>query len=341
MDVSFLEYAIIELTQVCNLRCLHCYNHWKSGKSTAKVSAHSYRKTFNLLDYLLQHTNVKNIVFTGGEPTLADRFSELVLHAKLNDRKVTLITNGNGPEKIYNQLVSLHIDQCEISIHASNSTIHDRITGISGSWDNAIATLRLMLANKIAVTLIIVVTSINWAYVAKTIRFFYEMGIRHMMVNRYNVGGEGLKHIHLSTTKDELQQVFSEIDQLAEKHSIRIVSGVCTPHCLLNPEDYPHIGFGSCSGNVYQRPLTFDPDGNLRMCNHSPVIAGNIYQQSFEEIFSSDYVNEWDCLDEIDHCSKCPLLSACKGGCRAASEQMGSTLKNADPIIEALGLKYI
>lgn len=341
MEVSFLEYAIIELTSACNLRCLHCYNHWKSDRNMAVVPSYSYKKTFRLIDHLLQHTNVRNIVFTGGEPTLAERFIELVLHIKLNDRKVTLITNGNGPEKIYNQLTSLHIDQCEISIHASNPAIHDRITGISGSWHKAIATLQLMLTNRITVTPIIVVTSVNQAYITKTIRFFYDMGIRHIMVNRYNIGGEGLKHIHLSATKEELQHVFSNIDQFAKEHPIRIISGVCTPHCLLNPADYPHIGFGTCSGNVYQRPLTFDPEGNLRMCNHSPTIAGNIYHQSFEDIFSSDYVNEWDCLDEIGHCNKCLLLSSCKGGCRAASEQIGSTLKNADPIIKALDLKYI
>lgn len=341
MDIFYLEHAIIEVTPACNLRCQHCYNHWKSDKSTTAVPANSYRKTFKLLDYLLQHTNVKNIVFTGGEPTLAERFTELVLHTKLAERKVTLITNGNGPEAIYRQLATMRIDQCEISIHSSNPEIHDRITGIPGSWTKAISTLQLMLASGITVTPIIVVTSVNQAYIAETVRFFYDMGIRHIMVNRYNIGGEGLKHMHLSATKEQLQHVFSEINQFAKEHPVRIVSGVCTPHCLLNPTDYPHIGFGSCSGNVYQRPLTFDADGNLRMCNHSPIIAGNIYRQSFEEIFSSDYVNEWDCLNEIAYCSKCQHLSTCKGGCRAASEQLGLTLKNADPIIEALGIGNI
>ena len=340
MDIHFLKYAIIELTPACNLRCIHCYNHWKSGNEGVTIPKDSYQKAFRLLNFLIRHTTVENIVFTGGEPTLGERFIELVLHSKLEGMHVTVITNGNGPETIYRQLAQLQTDQVEVSIHSARKENHDRITGIPGSWDKAIATLHFMLENKIKVTPIIVVTAINYADVPDTVRYFYEMGIRQIMVNRYNMGGAGLKQDQLSATAPQLRQVFTEINQFAADHPIRIVSGVCTPFCLLNPEDYPNIGFGTCSGYVYQRPLTFDLEGNLRLCNHSPIIAGNIYRQSFEQIFSSDYVSEWNNL-KIEHCQTCKLLTACKGGCRAASEQTGRSLQHVDPIVETLKLKPV
>lgn len=333
MSIDYLNHAIIELTPVCNLRCRHCYNYWKSDSKQHLAPPASYQKAFRLLDHLLRHTSVKDIVFTGGEPTLAERFIELVLHAKLKNRTVTIITNGNGPESVYRQLAALRIDQCEISIHASKPEIHDRITGVEGSWQRAISTLQMMLANRIEVTPVIVITAINQADITETVRFFYEMGIRHIMVNRYNMGGEGLRDKHLSASHEQLRQVFCEINDFASNHPIRIFSGVCTPHCLLDPADYPLIGFGSCSSNVYNRPLTFDTEGNIRMCNHSPVVAGNIYRQSFEEIFISDYVQEWDCLEAIEYCQDCSLLSVCKGGCRAASEQTNGSLNKVDPVV--------
>ena len=335
MDIHYLKYAIIELTSVCNLRCMHCYNHWKSSDGKTVIPENSYRKAFRLLDFLIRHTTVENIVFTGGEPTLGERFIELILHAKLEEKKVTVITNGNGPENIYRQLITLQADMIEVSIHSLNEQTHDRITGCPGSWQRAVSTLHLMRENKIKATPIIVITSINQTEIVETVDFFYQMGIRQIMVNRYNIGGEGLKQTHLSASATELRLIFQKLNLYAETHSIRIFSGVCTPFCLLNPEDYPNIGFGSCSDYVYQRPLTFDLDGNLRLCNHSPIVAGNIYHQTFEEIFSSDYVCEWNNLN-IEHCRSCNKLSVCKGGCRAASEQSGRSLQQADPIIETL-----
>jgi len=39
------------------------------------------------------------------------------------------------------------------------------------------------------------------------------------------------------------------------------------------------------------------------------------------------------------YCSKYNQWSKCRGGCRAASEQMGNTIEKEDPIIEFMNLK--
>jgi MoaA/NifB/PqqE/SkfB family radical SAM enzyme len=102
---------------------------------------------------------------------------------------------------------------------------------------------------------------------------------------------------------------------------LRLTSNVCSPICLLNPKDYPNIGFGRCSFDVLRRPIALDINGNIRLCNHSPVVAGNIYEQSLADILYSDYAYSWE---------------KCKGGCRAASEQYSQTLSVEDPIIRSL-----
>ena len=107
---------------------------------------------------------------------------------------------------------------------------------------------------------------------------------------------------------------------------------LCTPVCLLNLADYPLIGFRHCSFNVLQRPITLDINGNIRLCNHSPVVAGNIYEKDLEEILYSDYANEWETLVP-ELCKPCSHWPVCKGGCRAASEQCFRTLSVEDPII--------
>jgi len=118
---------------------------------------------------------------------------------------------------------------------------------------------------------------------------------------------------------------------------LTLTSNVCSPICLLNPKDYPLIGFGHCSFNVLQRPITLDINGNIRLCNHSPVVAGNIWKQPIEEILFSEYTTSWE-NSVPSFCSSCREWEKCKGGCRAASEQCLQTLSSEDPIIKSLQL---
>ena len=331
MHPEYLNLAIIEMTRFCNLHCVHCYNH------SYATEQGSYKKANRLLKHLMHKTTVKHITFSGGEPCISERFTEIVLHTKLQGKRVTIITNGNGPTEVYRQLAKMKVDRMEFSIHSSQPKIHDRIARVAGSFEKAIGNMQLMQESGVKVTPVIVISSLNYEDVTATVRFFHQQGIESMMVNRYNLGGEGLNHPNLTANATQLRATFRLLNDYAGKHGISLFSGVCTPYCLLNPDDYPFIRFGACSSDVYRRPLTFDLDGNLRLCNHSPVIAGNIFKQTLAEIFANPYLSEWEDLD-IAFCKGCIRLHECKGGCRAASEQMGFSLKKEDPIARTLNI---
>jgi len=328
---EFLNFAIIEMTHFCNLHCVHCYNH------SYATEQGSYKKAFRLLERLIRKTTVKRITFSGGEPCISERFTEIVLHAKLQGKRVTVITNGNGPTDVYLQLTKMKVDMMEFSIHSYQPKVHDRIARVAGSWEKAVGNMKLMIENGIRVTPVVVITSLNYQDVVETVRFFHQLGINSVLVNRYNIGGEGMKQPDLTANAAQLRVTFSQLNEYAGNQGVNIFSGVCTPYCLLNPDNYPHIRFGTCSTDVYRRPLTFDLDGNLRLCNHSPVNVGNIFKQSLAEIFTNPYLAEWKDLN-LAFCVDCKRLPECKGGCRASSEQMGYSLKHEDPIINTLNL---
>lgn len=338
MEKAFLNHAIIELTSDCNLRCKHCYNWWKQeGMNMERLG--SFRKAYLLLDYLIRKTTLSKVVFTGGEPTISERFIELVLHAKVNGVRVIVITNGNGEIKVYEQLAALQVNLMEFSILSFRPEIHDRITGVPGAWEKMMLSLQLILGRGIEVVPVIVITALNYLYVGECIKRLCQMGIRRFMVNRYNIGGEGLNQpMQLSVGREALHQVFGEVNELASRYGLDVVSGVCTPHCLLDPVDYPFIRFGNCPTNVYNRPLTFDIVGNVRMCNHSPNIVGNVYRQPLPDILFSSYACSWDSI-VVENCRGCKKWNMCRGGCRAASEQVGGTLQQVDPIVKELSLK--
>ena len=154
------------------------------------------------------------------------------------------------------------------------------------------------------------------------------------MLNRYNIGGK-YQNTNLALNKIEINSAFAIANSIAEHKDMIITSNVCSPICYINPALYPKIWFGHCSDDMIRRPITINIEGDVRLCNHSPIIAGNIFRNRFEEIFQSAYSKSWS-ETMPDYCKECELYITCKGGCRAASEQVGNSLNNVDPIINCM-----
>ena len=155
------------------------------------------------------------------------------------------------------------------------------------------------------------------------------------MVNRFNIGGMGIKHTReLVLDARTLKKAFADVEAFALQHlDMHFVSGVCTPPCLMDPSPYPHIKFSWCSTDFSRRPVTLDYSGNVRFCNHSPYVMGNIYDRPIGDILSDPAIAaRYSGVPE--RCKDCSLLSRCNGGCRAASEQVYGTFDKADPILE-------
>ena len=103
--------------------------------------------------------------------------------------------------------------------------------------------------------------------------------------------------------------------------------------CLVDIRKYKHIHFGWCPKGGDNSCFTVDPVGNLRTCNHSPVILGNLKRDRFADIFyHHPYVRSFresmpaECLDSA-------LKEVCRGGCCAAAEQCYGTPERVDPFV--------
>jgi len=327
-----LPFVSYEVTMNCNLKCRFCYNHYKNTKERPLPSSYSIAN--KTLRRIFKTFDVKQLTFTGGEPFMAERFGELVLTARLKGATVGIISNGNyaDPEK-YLQLTKLGIKLFELPIHSYKPEIHDFMTRTEGSHQKSVKIISSLQEKGIEPVAVIVLTKYNADNASETIRFINSLGIKKIMLNRYNIGGEGvLNPTEVLPSKDKLQNAFKEISDEALKSGIQVFSGVCTPHCILRPQDYKGITFTSCSFDFSKRPITIDYLGNVRFCNHSPVILGNIYTATAEEILACSETKEWE-KTIPDYCKNCRLFSSCKAGCRAATQQCGMSLDKPDPLI--------
>lgn len=328
-----LPYIIFELTSDCNLKCRYCYNIWKRP-GAADIRNNSYKQARKTLKQLFRIADIENITFTGGEPFMSERFAEIVLYARMKKKTVTIISNGTyATREDYKMMIDLGVNLFELPMHSCIPAEHDFMAGMKGAWNKALQSISDIKQMGGYLVAVIVLTKVNYKNIRETLLHIKSLGIKQIMLNRYNIGGTGISEAaNLLMTKEEMKETFRIADKTAGEEGLSVTSNVCTPFCVLNPDDYPNIPISSCSASVANKPITLDLLGNLRICNHSPVNIGNIFDTGFEQLFETPYVKSWEKLVP-EYCKSCELWENCRGGCRAASEQLGKTIAEVDPLV--------
>jgi len=329
-----LSHVAFEVTSKCNLDCRYCYNPWKRPDG-GRAPGGSYAQAMRTLRRLFKMARVSQLTLTGGEPLIAERVLETVLFCRLKGATVAVITNGSGASAgDYESLIDLGVRLFELPVHSPSPEAHDAMTQRAGSWQCSLESIRQLQELGARAVAVVVVTELNAHLLAETLALLRERGVHEVMLNRFNVGGRGVgQRALLETDHDTLNGAFAAANAFATEHvDMRLSSNVCSPMCVLDPKDFPRIRFSACSSDPWRMPLTLGVGGDLRLCNHSPVVIGNIFESSFEEMFTSDYARTWH--DTVpDLCADCRVWHRCRGGCRAASEQLGGDLRQPDPAI--------
>ncbi|MBO7307860.1 MAG: radical SAM protein [Alistipes sp.] len=329
-----LGVVVFELTDACNQACKFCYNHFK-GEGVCTVEAPNYRLARRTLKRLLGEARIGSLSLSGGEPMLLPHIHDLVLRGRMAGSNVNVLTNGtlltDDDIAIFNDL---GVGTLQIPMLADSAEVHDSITQLHGSWLKATTAARKVAQTKAGwLTPVLILSRLNYGSIESTMRMYAEIGCSYIMVNRFNIGGLGkVYHKELTLTHEELRDAFRRVDTMAAELGMTIHSGVCTPMCLLDPKEYPHIMFTNCSTDLSSRPLTINYRGDVRFCNHSPRVLGNIYNESLRSIIERSASDGY--FDSVlDSCVGCKLWQRCRGGCRAASEQMYGSFDRIDPVM--------
>ncbi len=331
-----IDNIVFELTEACNQRCRFCYNYWRDGSPLPAPDKGLCRKT---LRKLLSQADVRTLSFSGGEPLCMPGVTDLALMARFRGARVNILTNGTLlTDALLEGFSDIGIGALQIPLLSADASVHDSLTGLPGSWEKARTALGKVAAQMPGKAYaVLVVTKVNAPGIPATLELLSGLGVTGVMVNRFNLGGTGLRHREELVLKQaELERAFADVDAFAAAHpAMRFVSGVCVPMCVLDSRRYPHIRFTYCSTDFNRRPVTVNFRGDVRFCNHSPKVLGNLYQRPIGEILSDPSVAAYFAAVP-EHCSHCPHLHPCNGGCRAAAEQVYGRFDREDPVLEIL-----
>jgi len=324
---------VLELTQRCNNNCQYCYNVWKADPDypSQEMSAENWK---TVIDKISAESKLRQIALSGGEPTLHPGFFDILEHLQTKHAYLTLITNGTTlTPHVITRCIKLGIKTFEVPLLADTAVLHDQLTRHSGSWNKVIASCREIKKQKGSLAIVFVLTKLNIQQAQETMEMAIALGADAILANRFNPGGEGLKnHKLLTPSVAELQLAYRTIDDLAEKYEIPVTSGIPVPPCVMDPSAYQHIRFSYCPHGGKFTYFAIDPIGNLRPCNHSATILGNLINQKLTSILSGKTWREYF-AGAPAKCTGCELNEECRGGCRAAAEVFYHDRTAQDPFI--------
>ena len=195
-EVSGLDFLWLELTNQCNLQCVHCYA--RSGPRTGDRDTLEKQDYIDLLDEAYD-LGCRRVQFIGGEPTLNRDLESLIVHA--DEKGFDLIEVFTNLTRLTEPLAALFKTRrvhVATSVYANVAGIHDRITTVPGSFARTIANLKKLVAAGVPVRAGLIQMEDNQHVVDETLAFLRELGV-------WNAGFDGLRKIGRGACSSESQ----------------------------------------------------------------------------------------------------------------------------------------
>lgn len=167
-----LRYLELQITDACNLRCLHCYIGETGQNELTPEQVRALLREFEEMQGL-------RVLITGGEPLVHTRFHEI--NEMLPDffiRKV-LFTNGVLLKK--EELRALKVDEIQVSIDGLEPA-HDRLRG-SGTFKRSFGSIKHALDAGFDVSVSTMVHKFNTEDFDNMEQIFKDLGIKDWTVD--------------------------------------------------------------------------------------------------------------------------------------------------------------
>ncbi len=333
-----LQSLIFEITQRCNHACLHCYNVWQGEPPSPPI--HYPRgeldtpRTLHLLTKALDETKCHHVTLTGGEPLLRADLPILLDYLRERNIQVTIISNGRLlKEQTAVSLIEHGVALFELPLLSHQRETHDRLSAAPGAWDSVLAAMTHVRLHHGQVVTAFVATRLNIGHLYETIKLAFAFGARAVMFNRFNPGGRGRTHlIELLPTIEQVRDALTMAESASVEFGIPISCSIPIQPCLIDTSAFPHLGFGYCAAGSERAYYTLDPLGNVRPCNHSTTILGNLLEESFGDLVSPERLKGFvNALPAI--CTVCEQRAVCQGGCKAAAQVCYGSLDATEPFL--------
>ncbi len=299
------------LTRLCNLRCPHCY--LSAGKKTeAELGT---EECLGLVSEM-RALGTEMVILTGGEPLLRRDIYDLATASAESGMWVVMGTNGVLlDDRVARRMVDCGVKGVGISIDSIDPEKHNSFRGGPNSWEYSVRALEVAKANGLEVLVQTTVMDMNREEIPQLIDFARDKGAWSFNLYFLVQTGRGQRMNDLSA--DDTEGLLTELVDVQDDYRPMLVRSKCAPQFKRIAYEQGKRGLesGGCmAGTEYCR---ITPNGDVTPCPYMTVIAGNVLEQSFTDIWKSSPVllalRDPDRL--TGRCGACEYKELC-GGCR-------------------------
>lgn len=191
------------LTNLCNLRCPHCYQNAISSKLPTEVTT---PEILSILHQLAEY-GVAGMLFGGGEPLMhRDIFQILRTTIKLGmfanlSTNATLIT-----EKIAQKIKDTGISRVTVSLDGVGKT-HDKMRGKEGTFERTVQGIKNCKAIGMETGIAVTLTKYNVDEMPELVAFAKELNLAGILLNHFMPIGRGKENPDLDVSNEEREAV--------------------------------------------------------------------------------------------------------------------------------------
>lgn len=353
--------VVWSLSYRCNLHCMHCYQNASQPSPDELTLA----QQLNIVDQLAK-AGVSMIVLSGGEPLTNPNLWKLI--ERIRAHKIAVSIDSNGvlmTREVVESLKRLGVMSVELSLDSVEANSHDHFRGLDGAFEKTLNALDICSEAGIFTTVATTATTLNHVQSRELISLARSHGANRVVffdlipagrgrdVQELRLSGRQLLDL-MSMVREESAkgngEIFTELPQFViyslngdrdansqpsqkdlsvERFSVSSFFDCLGPDSLYR-RFVPYFG-GCPAGRLY---CNIQPNGDVTPCMFMPKypIAGNLKDQSFEEIWASptfQALRNRKLLTGI--CHDCKFVTVC-GGCRAKAAAYEGDYLASDPI---------
>lgn len=292
-DIVTGPYQVtIDITNKCNLRCMHCFNF--SGENNYINDELTDDEVISLINDLC-NMKLLNICICGGEPLL--RKDLVIKIAKIlndNGTKCSMVTNGILlDDNTAHQLKIAGIDRVQISIDGIGKS-HDKLRGVKGAYNHAINAIKNLQKYNIPTGIAFSPTKWNIDEFLDVLQISLENCIKELRIQALMPIGRGEKNseeiIPSITDYRKLMKYINVAKKMTKGSDLIIEWGDPIDHLIRLP------------GKLYCTSIiSIRANGNITPSVYLPISFGNIRNHTFQEYWNAGLGKVWtlDILKQI------------------------------------------
>lgn len=287
-----LNFAWLEITQACNLKCLHCYEGETHNQSGNSLDVDNW---INIIDQLYD-VGCRRIQFIGGEPCIHPKLISLIDYAKTKGfESITIFTNATIlNDDLLDCLLRNNVN-IRFSIYGHTAQIHDTITQVSGSFEKTVMNIKRLMKLKINVSAAVIIMRENQDFTDDIKTFIESLRLKYSGydVIRNVYGGKQSNH--------------TPTNEVIINNSIR-----SKPEFFINEEAFNEA---HQTNTCWYGKFAITETGVIIPCVFErSIILGDIKKQSIQKILDSEILKKHWFLtfNQVKTCMDCEFKYACR-----------------------------